>query len=994
MSAYDRFRIDVQGRRGLRAWLTLLSSQPRLVVTVAVSGVIAAASTVLISVLFAGLTTALNSTGPVVTLAALLIVVVVAAAVFGWIKERAELRLVLGTRFLAFRSLFDESLTRQADSAVAGRFVTQPAQISQFSYVIDLVLCLLQATGVAVFVIIQYSGVGWIALVGILLATAAGVRLVHLIGEVYGRYIASEGDRVGRVRELADSAVALRLSRLNRFARIWLQSARRSQHGMLHQRARYQIANGMVTTSAVPLTVTAAALVFVVVQGDPTSLLPLLLALGLLSRALQEALTNYRVVRLAVPMLRDWDARRASPRGSLVDVLWERPLVSGTTAIHAAEEVDPHQLETAIAEFAEVRGWSWVPAEPSVPAEVLAAWASLLDDETTVTFSGLLRDLELPGDLSATTLASREGLSFGETHRLALALVLANSADTVALPARNLASLDRDTRERVVRRLNDRGIRLVLVGDDIGVADHHVVAQSHAGRLVITPGGGASTIRSQSARDDDADELRAGPQEEPAAGEDSFPTPRPTVKSAARVAREVFGLPGLVLGCVLVVALAVSAALLPVLLDALASASTSVVATALGILLVAMITVSFLLYYLQFTAPIRRLTDLHARISDRFAVIASPRRTGELAGRFGEDFSAMQMEIPAQLFGAVSIVTQTVVLVAAIGLGQPVLLLSLVAIVPLSFFLYRTGETRIVAAISAQATSRGRFLAMAGSALSSLPTRSDASLRRASQSAYASVERNFVDASSVVVVAMMRRRTELQLAGTVLFVVGLLAVILLPATSVIAPAVLAYFVYSIALLLPSLIESFQRLSVATTTALRVDSLLDIPAPSADTEPVRPAIVKELEELVGRSTGDLIRLSGRSGAGKSLALRALFDRYPEGEVVLLQDDLPLRVITVKEFAGVVGIPLPAEIDGESGLGSLTRRQRQLLLVDYGLASGVRVLILDETLSALASAEQAALVRRVVEALGERAGVAILVSHTADDLASSRTITVSR
>lgn len=972
----------------MRAWLAFLTARPRLTATVAGSGLVAAAAVSATPYLFDRFSRALSAGEDAASWAALLVGASVLSAVAGWTKEGAELRLVVAVRFLALRTFFEESLDdssgRRAPST--GRFSTHPAQISQFAYVVDLAITLVRSVAIATFVVLTYGAVGWTALVGVCVATLMALRLVHLVGAVYHRYIESEAARVDHIRDLSNAAWKLRAAGLSEHVAGWMQSRRDAQVPVLLRRANLQVVNGIVASAAVPVVVTTAALVFVLrADGGASTLVPLLVAAGLLSSALQEAVTNYRVVRLTIPMLQAWDERRLAPRADVdLDVLRGIDQTPGVTWLSVSDEAAEAAASDLVRAAGRIHGWGWLSSDPRVDGRVVQTWAGSLDAGTRQELDSWLVALELPSDLDVADAVERlASMSRGERHRLALAVALTVSAGPCVLSQPTLAAIDHASRHRLVGRIVDAGRRVVLVAEDcLGVpVDQQIALTLRDGVLVGEP-----VVRTLEHVPDGHEPVAPVPvpvrTAEAAVEDPGFATPRPTVGSAARAVLIVLGAGGTALLCAAVVVASTLGVVLPIVLGGTRSDGDRRQAAILLVLLVATLVVTLGVNLLQHRTPVGRLTELHARIADRLAWIAGPSRTGELVGRFGEDFSSIQMQVPAQLVGALVVTTQLVGVVLTLALGEPAIVLVIAVLVPLAFVLYRSGERRIVTAVGEQSRARGTFMAFSTGALDDDSAGSHPQLRAAVLATYGVEEDRFGRASEGLVSAMMRRRTELQTAGLVIFGAGTaLALEADRVSSAIAPAVIAYLVYTIANQLPQLVESVQSISVSAATAARVTSLLDAPDSVPPPVPLVGRTVAMLEAAVEQGGGRLLHVSGRTGVGKSIALRSVTARRGSA-AIFLEDDLPVRTVAVADVCEAVGAAAPGA-DPARPVGDLSLADRQRLLVAHAQASGVELAVLDESLSALSSGEA----ERVLEDLRSRARATgrtfVVVSHTSTD-----------
>lgn len=969
-------------------------------------GSAAVAATIFIPVGFSRFSDSVSQSEGMLSSGLGLMAAVAASALCGWFKEREELRLVLGTRTLAYRSFFDEALRGRRPSRssnLVGKFTTHPAQISQFSYVLDFGLSLALAVGVACYVAVVYQLVGWIALAGLALVTAVSVRLVHSIGRVYEKIIALESNRVERIRDISTSIRSLKNAKFDRFISGWMQRARDRQEPVLHERARLQVLNGIVSTAAVPVVVGIAAIVAAVgIGGAAISLVPLLVASTLLYNALQEVVVNYRVIRLSIPMLREWDERRSGADEYVRhgDSLIRLPAVPGVTWISSSDDATL-EMVSAVAMRSAVEGeCGWIPADPHIPSVVAADWHSMLSERERDAFLDWTEALELPGDLDLGVDDSRiETLSRGERHRLAIAVILTTTEGPCVLDAECLAALDPGVRTRAIRRITARGRPLTLIGADLAGPEadrrYAAVLVDEELRFEERP---LPTVAAGAVDETPSDRLPDMTVSEPQTGATTaaFLSPPPTVRGSLRIWRTIFGgfgATGIVLAAVASAGLAVC---FPMALNAADGSAPVQRALQIGLVTAGLLGVGLAALALQFQTPIKHITLLHRRIGDRLKGISGPRNTGELVGRYGEDFSALQMEAPGQLVAALAMCAEIGIFAVVAGIGSPVLLLIIAVLVPAAWFVYRRGERRLVTSTTAQAKQRGHFLSDATAILGEQLIVGNASLRTASRAAYSRAEAGLEAESVGVVTAMMRRRTELQSVSLLVLTLGLTTSALLSELGgALAPVVLAYFIYTIAVQLPRLIESVQRVSLTMTTAERVMALLDTAEVRGGPEPVRhSSAVASIEAVITESGYSVIRVAGRSGAGKSVALRALNERLPDAEVVLLEDDIPIRSLSCDEIAfGTTQTPKSSTAEDWT-LGDLTKSERQALLVEYAIANSARVTLLDETLSAMSPSSQELTLARIRDIAKRDSRTFVYVSHTIADSGGDRSFKVER
>lgn len=988
---YERFQRMVQGRTGPRAWIAFVLAQPKRCIAVSLFGLAAVVLTAAVPPLFDSFETDVRNGDAQSRGVFLLITTVLLAATVSWFKERAELRLVFDVRFLAFRAYFDQARRKTSveHDTQAGRFATHPPQISQLAYLIDLVLTIIQAIAISGFVLITFGVVGIIAFIGTLVATVMTIVLVHKIGAIYGRYITLESARVDRIGDLSEGAPILRRARMGGYIQKWMQNARTIQEPVLRERARLQIINGMVIACAVPTVVTVAALSAFFLSGVSTqSLISLLVATGLLSVTLQEAVTNYRVIRLCVPMLRQWDdARRTEQTQDNRAHDWFATLATERwLRIEGADQAAEEAVTKALHDAAEARLCVVIPPDPKLPGELVQAWYQGLATGERGLADQYMESLRLPENLWGSDGSRLDALSRGERVRLALAICLTSSELPCVITTYSLGALDANMRATVHQCVVAAGRTLIISGSFVtGLpSDRHSLASLVDDRIVLTAPIADVDVGSESITAPDASLEREAPKgSQDKLVDGSAPpllSPAPTFRSSIVLMTETFGRPGFAAICLAAVIAAILGAVLPMALDAAPGGASSTTAWTLFVLMVMILGSNYALYRLQYTIPISRLSAVHDQIAGRLEFAGDPRRTGEFVGRFGEDFSGYQMDVPARLVGALAILTAFGVLVIAAGISSPAIAVLSLILAPIAFWLYRRGERRLVTAATKQAAARGPFLGLATVVVDNPFVIRNRALAQAADAVYRRWEANFADASRQVIKSMMVRRFELQAVSLSVFAFGLAGTVIVgPANQLVAPAVLAYFAYMIGMRLPALIESLQGVSVALATGHRVKVLRDLAELPNQPLPVPSQALQELREAITSAPGSVIRVDGPTGAGKSISLRAL--QHECEQTLLLEDDIPTKSLTVDEFVECVpGVRRPESCEQGAVLASLTRRQRQAMLLEYALATDASLVIFDETFSSYTPIEQQAIAEQLAHHAKNENRTFLLVSHT--------------
>lgn len=987
---YEDLVARTTDRNGPRAWIEFVLVQRRRLIAVVGWGLIAIAAALAVPILFARIADGGDSTDDAVSMAITFCVVVAIGSFAGWRKERSELELVAGVRLLAFRSLYALGMKSSGAKSriTSGRFTTQPMQLSQFAFVVDLCLTLLQAAAVAAWVIVTFGVIGVIALAGTLLSAGAAIALVHRIGVVYAKYLALESARVSLIRDVSVHASELEYARLDGFVPGWLQRAREAQEPVLRERARLQTANLLVASGTVPVVVVAATLAGMTSDPSGAGLISLLVASGMLAATLQEVVTNYRVVRLCVPMLREWDEDRSSGPAGRSPETWMHEIESGALVhLRPEDEAASSALTEAVTASAQSGLVGFVTSEPAVPESVTATWRDNQADRRGLPVDEILRDLELPDDVFHPGRSTT--LSRGERSRLAIAMALAGDADACVIDGAALSALDPPMRRRVLSRAS-RDRRVVVLGSLQELSSGETVQRVavHQGRLSFSSAT-TSVARKVEAAGVSHTNVLAVPS---ASGDRPADLPDAPIESRRSTLRSFLPITTRVLGPWGSLGIALSACAVALLSVALPLALESAndpdahdrLPFALGAIAVATLLMLAGMGGMQFGLPVRRISALHAQIARRFPAIGSPARTGDIVGRYGEDLTSLQMDVPGRLVGTVAIVTSLIAFIVGSSFASPWLLVGAVFLIPPAFWLYCQGERRLVESTARLAATRGRFLLVTTEHLGSVQTRTNEPLVSFARAAVATEESTFIADSMSVIEAMMARRAELQIASWMILVVGLVPAAWMGAdTAVLAPAVLAYFAYRVAAELPRLLESLQGLSVALNTAERVLALVRAPisSRSADAEPGQDAAAP-LTRVADSMSGSIIRLDGPSGSGKTSALRALFAR--SDDMMLLGDDVPIAELTQHAFiTTALRRELRPEEHPSTLLSDLRLQDRQRLLVEYASSSDYRLVALDESISSLTPTDSV----RALEELSYAARTArrsfILVSHSADE-----------
>lgn len=992
---YTHLENRVQGRYGWSAWIQFVTVQPARAFATLALGLLAAVATVLVPGQFSVFTEALSGSGSLPVAGFTLLVLVVCAGGLTIWKETNELHLVQGVRFLAFRAYLEDGIRSSAvrDSTV-GRFSTQPNQIGQTAYVVDLAVTLVQTAGLVTAAIVEFGVIGLIAAGGVFISAVLSVALVRKIGRVFNEFVNSESDRIEVVGAISSDAESLRAAHLTRSARTWLQQRRSRQEPIMRRRAFLQTLSGLLTNATVPFVVGTAVLVAIVVSGPASAagLIPLLVAATLLFSSTSEVISNYRVVRLAVPMLQAWDARRKTydePRRARPEKhVWDQFTPASASSVVCATERDLDDFRTLAMEAARDGDIHFVASPSIFPGDLFDELIRQLPTEARAAWYEIIVALDLPRELEYAIGDRRaDSLSLGERSRLWMAILLTLEPDRLCLLAPDaVSSIDMDTRTRVFQRLASRGYKvaqmgLTSIGDDrTRVFDY--MNRELRDRSLIVVGSSVSHEQDQHASHEDlispnlSDEHAETPQM-------VMPSPKPSVKLAGAVFASSFGYSGTILLAVVAALSAILLVAFPTVIDMISSLTIQQAVWLLSCILLLIIAVPIALMQLQFRVPVRRYTRLHDDIADALPSSATRPWRGEYMGRFGSDFADMQMEVPGALVGATAAGVQVLTLVTVIGVAYPLSMVMLVPIVALSAWLYHRGSARLVTASTDQANARARFLDRCTALLTVGLLPSSTLMTASVTSLYERERESYQDSTRAVIRAQIRRRTELILLSLVVLIIGVTFLITLPSRDALAGAVIAYLIYSLSLRAPDLVRAFQDYDLAMLTAGRVRELLRFSPPIPEATAFKPREDLQLSvrshiEAIREQGGGLIEIRGRSGLGKSTTLAQLAAESPH-DFVLLPDDLEVLKHLATDDVGFQGATADEELVRFGG--AETRRERQAMLLNYAMGVNADVVILDETASAQSREEQRHLVNRLRVRADDRGSVYVMVLHGA-------------
>ncbi|AKK06654.1 hypothetical protein CMUST_11715 [Corynebacterium mustelae] len=975
---YERFNSQVTSQSGWSAWLAFVAAFPAKAAAVFLWGLLSTGFYLVLPFNFEAFERSLTAGVHTHKTAAIFIACFIGALGFSWLKSYAELSLVQGVRFLAFRVFLDDGLRSNTSENTIGRLNTQPNQISQLAYVVDFVLSIIQSVGLAVVAIIAYKDTGLWAVIGIGIFTYFSFVMVRKIGVVFHRYIDSETARVELINAIATDAGRLRMAKLTDLVFGWLHQKRTHQEHIMKDRAKLQTINAVVLQSAVPVVVATAVLVALVTGKTSDSYLSLLMISTLLYSAMGEVVANYRVIRLAVPMLNEWDERRqASAKTTSGDSETPLPALETSCVIRGAEA--PELLDAArnLADVVVIDNPDVIPE--SLVNQLIGGFSIVQRDN----WRRLVADFGLPPDTTTQLGQGRAAsLSLGEKARLWIALMVALNDDTttsaVFFSDGFLAVMDNRTRMRVLSAVLGSPVPIVFIGTkklsvgdcpvfEYHAGDIHQVADSVSTMVLETNNHQRVPEAPQPMENSDNNEVGAG-----------VPKPKPSLGLAQKVFAACFGRGGTT---ALLLVGALSALLsvgLPLVLE---TAAATVSPTSIGLLVLviaACLVIPVVTGLVQFRLPITNFSRLHVKAAQATVNHSTPTRRGEYMGRFGDDFSTMQMTIPGALVSMITAVASVAVLCAIVA-GQSLLLVVIILpIVVVGGWLYRRGSARLTHASDVQATGRDTFLSECAALITSRQLPSTTLVQHARIQVFEQVRAVFQSSTKNAIGAQLARGRDLSLLSAAILCIGVASVVFFPADNVISGAVVAYLFYSFATQVPTVISALQDFDLALITAGRVLNLTEFAPPHHQfaTEHTRQS-AQRIEETVRTNdgTGGVVEISGRSGAGKSTAL-VLYGATSDPAPVIVPDDLAVLQFAPKDES----TDSPAWLHGDLH----TRKARQQALVDYAETQvATSVVVLDETLSELPQHAQRAAMQRLHAAANQHNAVVIVVLHTAKE-----------
>lgn len=924
-----RYRRLVQRLPQRIRWLALILAPAGTSSIVFASGLLKLAGSLLIT---AGIGQLASESSASLRTTSLLILAFIAESIGFWIKERHELLLTTIVRQLTYRR-FRRVLRHSSVSLEArNKILTFPGQISQFAYVVDASVATIQIFAFLVASLHYYGISGAVAAVLIAGMVTVSVKLIHRIGAVWERYISLEGERRRWLQRIAEALPRARNIPSWNSALSNLLNIRKTEENLLHQRVPLQVLNGFLERGALTTMVATVAVLGALLWPGTEFGIGIILAARYLYAAVQGNLVNYRIIKLAVPMMRELDVFESHLARTRESVPHVAPPARGQEILDDASD-----RAEALRTLAVPSAAAFIPRNPEMTQLVLSMWRASSTADHIARFTSIASRLGLHDDVVRRIWHDIATLSSGEAHRAAIAVALADEPEWLILDD-TFASLDPATRELAARVIIDNVPACTLLA-----RSEEYIPRAFSQGTAVSEDGPAP----------DVDLVPAGNDHKNSTDGDNdagLPDPDPRQRTFGQSVRLLFGARVLwvALGALLMSSADVALALAISQSDSLSPRTVGLAAACA----IAMLLGSGLFFIPLYRLPITRLSALHTRIVQQMAHFATPGTSGAVAGRVGEDFSNLQMSVPSALGTVFLVVAQTLLLVGTASAGAPIFAVVVLGIAPLAWLAMRRGSHRILSASTATARHRDEFVGAASVQAGIRKSPVSQGLRAAAEAAYECSELAYLASSVRLAHAYTFRSMLIQLLVLSLNISAVILTVMAgPSHPLVATTAVVYFAVTLSSGIQSTVQTLHEAGVVGLTAARVQ-LLETHRREQPTPPVRTAEVKRVENALD-SDCHLVALIGSTGAGKSLILDELHSRRPEGDATIIPE--------VDPFA--------ADPSDSSGLSLL-----HSALTD----DTTRLLLLDETFKGLTpSAERIEIDRmtRVLESTGKQAVVTL-------------------
>ncbi|MDT3767183.1 ABC transporter ATP-binding protein [Gleimia hominis] len=705
---------------------------------------------------------------------------------------------------------------------------------------------------------------------------------------------------------------------------------------LLRRRVFLQLVSGFIDRSAMTVTLSVVVILGSWLWPNASFGIGIILAARYLYSGVQNNLVNYRVIRLAWPMMRDLENLEASevPGGEA------KPLAEGPLR-NIEVLTDKSRRARLLRSSATLPGTVFVPCNPRLSQSVLSAWKTLATSKELYDFTAFASAMGLSSNVIGRFWYDATTLSSGEHHRAVVALVLAEKPKWLILD-NTFAALDPATRDKVA----------TIIFANVAACTIITNSEEYVPTVFTSELNTELSKREQQFPTSQTDQVHSvdmGP-------EYKLPDPSPEKSTFLRSIRLLFGphVIWIILGAILIASSEVVFAL------SVAGRDTSSlqITFAAGFCALGATIGAILFFGPLYFVPIARLSELHGRIIRRIDQFASSRISGAVVGRIGDDFSDLQMSVPGAL-GSVFIVTvQSVMLIAGAVAGVPLFIVAVAIVMPLALLVMRQGKKYIVPAATEAANRRGEFLGAVGAQAGLHTAPLSERVRLAGEVAYEKCEAEYLEASTRQANAYAYRSILIQSLSLVLNIFAVVLITILGgANPFVAPAAVIFFAVTLSSGIESTVETLQEVGVIGVTTERVRLLEEFES-ARSYPPVRTGDLNRLEKALSSGIV-LIGLIGATGAGKSVLLDALCRRIPDGEVVIIPDADPFA-LEQTDLSGLL----------------LARSESQ-----YGTA---RLLLLDETMRNLSPQQERAELKSLSEALECRGKQGVVVLHSRSNL----------
>lgn len=425
-------------------WLALIFAPTSTSFTVFTAGLLNVAGALMITAGIGQVTSGERTPGSAIWL---LIFAFLAESLGYWVKERQELILTIAVRQLTYRRFRDIFSRSSHPPEAHGHVLTYPGQISQFAFVVDFAVSTVQIIAFLTASLALYGASGAIAALLITGLVFVSVRLINLVGRLWEQYVALEGERRQWIQRVANAlprgqSIPSWGTALDKVA-----SIRNTEEQLLRKRVRLQVLNGFLERGALTAVLAVVAVLGAWLWPSARFGIGIILAARYLYAAVQNNIVNYRVIRLAVPMMRELDKLESSPNCTVKQQDWVgQP--SNSREVLAATSERAEALRTSVT----TPDSAFVPRNPEVSHSVLSAWRASASPHQVSRFTSLALGMGLSEDVIGRFWQDVTTLSSGERQRAAVAIVLADKPDWLILDD-TFAALDPVTREVVAERI-------------------------------------------------------------------------------------------------------------------------------------------------------------------------------------------------------------------------------------------------------------------------------------------------------------------------------------------------------------------------------------------------------------------------------------------------------------------------------------------------------------------------------------------------------------